>query len=130
MKISQIFTKRWLSRGVVFLLVITFCIFSVNKTLTDPLQGLSQIKKYIGENAGQAKIITEQTESNSVIISGYADKVFFPQRKVIINLPFDKKQQIEVIDKLLDQVPMYYFYNPLDEAGVHMNVALGQEINK
>jgi len=117
MKISQIFTKRWLSRGVVFLLVISFCIFSVNKTLTDPLQGLFQVKKYIVENAGKAKIITEQTGSNSVIISGYADKVFFPHRRVIVNLPFNKKKQIQAVEKLLDQVPVYYFYNPLDEAG-------------
>jgi len=117
MEIKKIYKNRKISNLVVLLIIILFYLFSVNKVLLDPLHGLSQIKMYNSQNIQKERVIAQQTEPDSVIISGYADKVFFPNRKVVVKLPDDNDRFKEIVTNLTDRVSVYYFYSPLDENG-------------
>lgn len=114
-EIKKIFKKRKISNLVILLIIILFYFFSVNKVLLDPLHGLFQIKIYNSQSIQKEKVIAQQTEPDSVIISGYADKVFFPKRKVMVQPPIDKDRFGEIMANLTDQAAVYYFYSPLDE---------------
>jgi len=103
---------RYITSPVIILL---FVFFSVNIILLDPLQGLIKLKNYNQENIKIGKIIIQKTAVNSVIISNFSDKIFFPERKVMVNLPSDKLKQKQLLTKLMNQILVYYFYNPLDE---------------
>jgi 4-amino-4-deoxy-L-arabinose transferase-like glycosyltransferase len=48
------------------------------------------------------------TEKNSTIITRYYDKLFFPERKVIVGL-FDDDNMIRQYAKLVNYIPVYYF---------------------
>lgn len=48
------------------------------------------------------------TESNSVIITRYHDKLFFPERKVIVGL-FNDDNMVSRYSVLVDYLPVYYY---------------------
>ena len=50
-------------------------------------------EKHIGNSASKANLIFSKTELDSVIVSGFADKILFPERRVIVSLPSDKKER-------------------------------------
>lgn len=54
------------------------------------------------------------TEGNSVIITRYHDKLFFPERKVIVGL-FDDKNMLDEYAKLARLLPVYYYNFTLPE---------------
>lgn len=113
-KISKIFINKRVEKLVVILLVIGISIASVNKVLADPLHGLFQIKTTVSANISKTKLILDKTESNSIIISGFADKILFPYRKVIVSLPGDVNQRNNLVSKLLSATNLYYFHSTLD----------------
>ncbi len=55
----------------------------------------------------QQKVFSE-TESNSVIITQYHDKLFFPERKVIAGLLTDDNMN-HIYSRLVDKLPVYYY---------------------
>ncbi|MFA4834108.1 MAG: glycosyltransferase family 39 protein [Patescibacteria group bacterium] len=58
--------------------------------------------------------ILNLTESDSVIITRYHDKVFFPERKVIVGL-FDDNNMNVRYGKLVNYLPVYYYNFTLPE---------------
>jgi hypothetical protein len=52
--------------------------------------------------------ILDRTEGDAVIITRYHDKLFFPERKVILGLLNDKQMNY-YYRRLLGKVPVYYF---------------------
>ncbi len=48
------------------------------------------------------------TETNSVIVTEYHDKLFFPERKVIVGL-FNRDNMIEKYSVLAKEAPLYYY---------------------
>jgi len=58
--------------------------------------------------------ILSLTEPNSIIITRYHDKVFFPERKVIVGL-FDDDNMNAYYRKLLNYLPVYYYNFTLPE---------------
>ena len=48
------------------------------------------------------------TETNSVIITRYHDKLLFPDRKVIVGL-FDDKEMVERYARIAKYLPVYYY---------------------
>jgi hypothetical protein len=97
--------------AIIFIFVIT----SLNFVLTGSEEGLifSLIKHR------QAKIEFEKvlalTENNSVIVTFYHDKLFFPERKVIPGL-FDDKRMVDKYEILAGYLPVYYYNFTLSEA--------------
>jgi hypothetical protein len=52
--------------------------------------------------------VTSLTESSAVIITQYHDKLFFPERKVLVGL-FDDPNLITVYARLVKLLPVYYY---------------------
>lgn len=61
--------------------------------------------------------ILNLTEKNSIIITTYHDKLFFPQRKVIIGL-FDDKKMITQYSNITQIAPLYYYNFTLPQKSV------------
>ncbi|MBU0963459.1 glycosyltransferase family 39 protein [Patescibacteria group bacterium] len=114
-KVTFLFRQPLIKKIIISTCFLFFCSFSVITVLSDPLQGLYALKTNISQDIQKNRLIIAQTESNSIIISGYNDKVFFPSRKVIVGWPaedtlFDKSMKV-----MIREHPVYFFYNPLDE---------------
>ncbi|MFA5134737.1 MAG: glycosyltransferase family 39 protein [Patescibacteria group bacterium] len=109
---GSIFRSNCIKRTVMVGSFMALVIFSVNTVLNDPLQGLFAVRKNISESVSKLHAVLGATEPNAVLIAGYADKVFFPERRVIVQLP-DKNTQ-HAVQTILDQAPLYYLFNPLD----------------
>jgi len=62
--------------------------------------------------------VLELTESNAVIITQYHDKLFFPERKVILGL-FDNKDMVARYAKMVDYLPVYYYNFALNQDAVN-----------
>jgi len=115
LRIKYFFQSKILRYIISPAIILLFVFFSINVVLLNPLQGIVKLKSYIKNNIEKKEIIIKKTEPDSVIIAGFADKIFFPERKVIVNLPNDNNKMNDILVKLKDKVSVYYFFNPLDE---------------
>lgn len=99
------------------LIVGYICIGSLSYVLSGSEEGLifSAVRAESSKNEW-GKVI-DSTEGNSVIITRYHDKLFFPERKVIVGL-FDDKNMIEQYAKLVNYLPVYYYNFTLPEKDV------------
>ena len=71
-------------------------------------EGLAyQVKKNQSTRAEWQKVI-ELTENNATIITRYHDKIFFPERKVIVGL-FDDVNMVRQYARLVKLLPVYYY---------------------
>jgi len=88
-------------------LIAIILFFNINILYVSGNDNLLKTKKTIAEYNEINKIILENTEANSVIISQRSDKIFFPERKVI------SRWQVEDIGYLRDMInqgiPLYYY---------------------
>ncbi|MFA6098531.1 MAG: glycosyltransferase family 39 protein [Patescibacteria group bacterium] len=117
-RLMQMIRKKIIVKTFTALIICSMVIFSINLVLMDSLQGLFAIKKSMVEAESHRKIILQQTPANSVIISGFADKIIFPERPVIVHLPTDMNQQKKIVDDLSKLTAVYLFYNVLDQKSV------------
>lgn len=92
---------RALFLGVIFLLSANFVLLGSEEGL---IYGLAE-KKY---SFVQLKRVLEETENNSVIITQYHDKLFFPERKVIVGNLTDNNMN-KVYADLAQRLPVYYY---------------------
>jgi len=125
--LGQLFTrKHW--RVLITLGYITlFTLFSVASTLQDPLQGLHQLKKNIRNEQLIAETVFQETHVQSIIISGFADKVFFPERRVVVSLPSTPGNMSSAAHQLLDISDVFLYYNPLDSQTASMMEILSKQ---
>lgn len=110
--IGTLFKKRFVQRTIVAGSIFLLMILSTSVVLMDPLQGLFEVKKSIGDSVSKLNRVLDTTESNAIIIAGHADKVFFPDRSVIVSLP--TRNRLTIVDTVLREAPLYYLFNPLD----------------
>ncbi|MFA5023761.1 MAG: hypothetical protein WC523_02265 [Patescibacteria group bacterium] len=85
------------------------------------LYGSEEGLAYLYYNVKQEKINTEKvlalTEPESIIITRYYDKFFFPERRIIMGtLPND--EVLTAVKKLVNHYPVYYYNFYLNEADV------------
>lgn len=106
--ISKIFQKKYLISAFRLLAIAAIFFFSVRFVLFGSEEGLvTSAKKQLATKAEYQKVM-ELTENNSVIITKYHDKLFFPERKVIVGL-FDDKNMNDAYAKLVERIPVYYY---------------------
>jgi len=102
------FRKNLFSLIVRIIFVFFVILFSFQYVLFQPEEGLV----YQVYNQKSAKTdfdrVLALTENNSTIITRYHDKLFFPERKVIIGL-FDDQLMIKQYAKLQEKLPLYYY---------------------
>jgi len=99
---------RPLVTGARVALVFTIFLVSLNFVLYGSEEGLVY-NWYTNEaNRGLAEMVWSETEVNSIIITQYHDKVFFPERKVIMGALADDSMDY-YYHELAQKIPVYYF---------------------
>jgi hypothetical protein len=89
-----------------FLTLIAF--ISVNFVLFGSEEGLIYSLARKKETALELREVIKTTEENAIIITQYHDKLFFPQRMVIVGR-FDQDDLLKKYYKLINFYPVYYY---------------------
>ncbi len=106
--------KPWVIVSVRCITVLVIAIISIRFVWLDRAEGLQvSISKQAAAKVELQEVL-KRTESNSVIITRYHDKILFPERKVIIGL-FDDKNIIAEYVHLVERIPVYYYNFTLPE---------------
>lgn len=79
-----------------------------------PFEGLQAVKSHVSEYYGWREEIIKQTESGSVIVTRYADKYLFPQRKIIAGIEGETERKA-VLNLLKDGQLVYWYDMKMDE---------------
>jgi hypothetical protein len=101
------FKKLFIASSRIIIITLIF-ILSMQFVLFGSEEGLAYSFNKHGQAKREFNKVLELTENNSVIITEYHDKLFFPERKVIVGL-FDNKNMIDRYAKLIDYLPVYYY---------------------
>jgi hypothetical protein len=111
--IIKFFKPAWPGRNFLIGATQAICIilvffFSFNFVMSGSKEGLA----YLAVNNANLKLEYDQvialTEPSSVIVTQYHDKIFFPERKVIVGLLTDDAMN-NLYRKLADLLPVYYY---------------------
>lgn len=96
-----VFAVRFLAVGIITIISIQFVWF-------DESEGIKiSIEKQVAAKQEWQTVLT-LTEPRAVIITRYHDKLFFPERKVVLGL-FDDKNMITEYAHIASYVPVYYY---------------------
>lgn len=100
--------KKVMTLGVRALILGTLFIVSANFVMLGSEEGL--IYGFAREKYSTVQLnrILDQTERNAVIITQYHDKLFFPERKVIVG-NFTDDNMNQVYSRLTSRLPVYYY---------------------
>jgi len=94
-----------------------FCV-SANFTLFGSEEGLA-FSYYRGAAVRlEYEKVLGLTETNAVILTRYHDKIFFPERKVIVGL-FDDSRMIAAYARVAENLPLYYYNFTYPESTVN-----------
>lgn len=123
LKIKQ---KKTAKNSIIFLCALAFlisCNFLFVFKLTDESVG----RNVLGQYAEIKNAVLNLTENNSIIIAGYYDKLFFPDRLVIENIDEERDKRLEEIKKLLEKnYPVYYYSWNSDDDILYLNKILSK----
>lgn len=105
---SKYIRRKYIVAGVKLSVLGIIAFWSIQFVLIGSEEGLV----YLAGRQHSAKYefnrVLELTESNSTIITRYHDKLFFPERKVIVGL-FDDKEMVAQYANLVKYLPLYYY---------------------
>ncbi len=112
-KFKNFFIPKWPSRNflisstqAIFIIIIFF--WSANFLIGGSQEGLIYVDFNNQVLKSEYDQVLKLTEPSAVIITRYHDKLFFPERKVIVNTLTD--QQIDdLYRKLANFIPVYYY---------------------
>lgn len=96
-----IFVSRLLIIGFVFFISIRFVLLGSEESLVVIADKQSSWREELAA-------VNSLTENRAVIITRYHDKLFFPERKVVVGL-FDDDNMVEKYSRLVDYLPVYYY---------------------
>lgn len=100
--------RRQVARTVIITTVAVICLWSIKFTAIGSEEGLIYSgQRQIADYRLWSEIVSK-TESNSIIITRYHDKLFFPERQVIVGL-FDNEVINQYYAQLMATRPVYYF---------------------
>jgi hypothetical protein len=104
----RVIFKRVSMDSIKILIVLVLSFLSLFNVLFAREEGLVESYQKQKRTEKMYFEILKLTESNSAIITRYFDKLFFPERKVIVGL-FDDDNMIREYAKLVNYLPVYYF---------------------
>ncbi len=131
-KTKNFFNKidnKYIINSIIIIFVSIVSVYSINFVLFGSEEGL--VYTYYKNNATRQEYteVMNLTETNSVIITRYHDKLFFPERKVIVGLFDDDKMNVRYA-KLVDLLPVYYYNFSFREADIeYLNNSRFKDIN-
>jgi len=94
-------------------LCLIFILFGVRLTFLDKNDGLAYVYKNVNDYAAIAATVNSLIPSEAVIIVDRADKIFFPEHRVIV--PLREESTYAAISELMKSLPLYYYGLPLTE---------------
>jgi len=97
-----------LVNGLRILVVYLIILLSLNFVLFGSEEGLFYSLDKSREARESYEKVINLTETNAVIITNYQDKIFFPERKVVVG-DFSNKQIIKKYAILAEYLPVYYY---------------------
>lgn len=107
-KLSNVFRKKFFISAARALLVCLMFAVSIKFVLFGSEEGLAvSARKQLSARSELDRILN-LTENRSVIITQYHDKLFFPERKVIVGL-FDDANMVRQYATLAKYLPVYYY---------------------
>ena len=107
-KLSNLFKKRILVYGWRVLMVAVIFFISIKFVLFGSAEGLVKSAGNLQSMRLEYDKVLELTENRAVIITRYHDKLFFPERKVIVGL-FNDANMIKQYAGLAEKLPVYYY---------------------
>lgn len=107
-KLSRAFRNEYLDWSIKLFFVLLFAFFSRQLVFGVGAESLTAniVKSKISRV--QQEEVLSLTERNSVIITKYQDKLFFPERKVVYGL-FDDDGMLEQYSILAHRLPTYFY---------------------
>ena len=107
-RLTNLFKKNYLISAARILAIAGIFFISISFVMFGSEEGL--IRSYWNQRAAKAEYdkVLNLTEGNAVIITRYHDKLFFPERKVIVGL-FNDDNMVEQYAKLAELIPVYYY---------------------
>lgn len=100
--------SRWVRAGLIALLCALPCFYSANFLLFGSSEGLIQTAyKNLATRQEYYKVI-KATPGSSILITRYHDKIFFPDRKVVVG-DFTDDNMIKEYAVLAKLLPVYYY---------------------
>ncbi len=109
--------KNYIKWGIVAVFLSIVSILSIQFVLYGSEEGLIYVAQNQVKASAEARKVLDLTESNSVIITLYHDKLLFPERKVVVGL-FDDKAMIERYSRMVEYLPVYYYNFTLPQKDV------------
>lgn len=106
--LSRIIEKKW-GKEIVYMFMGIYLVLSTLLVWWEPQEGLVQVKSNIIRFEQWNQSVQLATETNSVIVAGMTDKIFWPERQVIFDLVNPADYQA-VVKLLQAQVPVYWFH--------------------
>jgi 4-amino-4-deoxy-L-arabinose transferase-like glycosyltransferase len=97
----------WQKKIIVGSLCIIYFFLSFSLVFFDKNEGLVKVKANVEEYTRIAQEVGQTVESDAVIIVDQADKIFFPEYKVI--QPLRDERTYKLIPDLAEIVPLYYY---------------------
>ncbi len=113
LKEEKTFCRNFLRIIIIFVVIFV----SLRFVLYGSEEGLTYTIKKTQVSRMEWEQVMALTENNSAIVTRYHDKLFFPERKVIVGL-FDDKNMNDRYGKLAKELPLYYYNFNLDEAAI------------
>lgn len=90
---------------------------SIKIVILDKNEGLAKVKENVGVYTAIAETVNRVSPPESVIIVDRADKIFFPERRVLLPLRDDGTYRL--IPNLVNLVPLYYYGVTLPEKDIN-----------
>lgn len=100
--------RRW-GRVAVMTIVGSYLVLSVSLVWWRPEEGLLWVRANIKRFQQWNEEVRLLTEDNSVIVTGFTDKIFWPDRQVIYNLS-NRDDFRSAVELLRSHVPVYWFH--------------------
>jgi len=101
-------SRKFFSTSIKVIILAVIIITGINFTLFGSAEGIIYLAGRQNQSKHELHKILELTESNATIITQHHDKLFFPERKVIVGL-FDDKNMIGEYANLAKLLPVYYY---------------------
>lgn len=108
---------RLLVSGGSAIIVFLLAFNSLNFLVFGPEEGLINLYYNMQTDRAMGRLVLDNTPSEAVILTQYHDKVFFPERKIVMGTITEDQYHPELY-KLLKYYPVYYFNFSFTSAAV------------
>jgi hypothetical protein len=99
---------RHLVAGGATVIVFLISFWAADFLLFNSEESLFNLYYNTREDKRLGQIVFKETPENAIIMTQYHDKVFFPERRIIMG-KMNEEQYYPYLDKLLKYYPVYYF---------------------